>query len=106
MRRVQLTATATGRTPVVVTNIHSTDFNVGIYLSTTGATQATVQVTADDVFAPTFDASTATWFDTAILTTGDGSKQGTLTQPCTGISLNVTTYDSPITLYVVETGIL
>ena len=106
MRRVALTATATCLTNVVVPNIHSTDFTVGLYLLTTGSTRATVQITPDAVFADGFTASGATWINSAITTTGNGTQSGTLTQPCTGITMNVTTYDSPITLVVVESGII
>lgn len=106
MRPTQITVTGTGRGSVIVPNYLTADFQMGVYLLCTGSSQATVQITGDDTYASGFTASTANWFNTSITTTGDGSKSGEVTQPCRGVTVNVTSYDSDVTLIIVQAGLV
>lgn len=82
-------------------------FNVGIGVTVSAGATLTykVQHTFDDVFSPTFVASSATWFDHATLTGKTASSDGNYAYPITALRLNVTAYTSgSATITVVQAG--
>lgn len=104
MRPTSLTATATGATDPIIVDRFSGNFSAGIYLTSTGATQATLQITGDNILGTGFTATTANWISvTGIATTG-GNNYGHLTTPCIAVRANVTSYATPLTLTVIKDG--
>jgi hypothetical protein len=82
-------------------------FNVGIgvTLSAGASLTYTVEHTFDDVFSPTFDASTATWFANSSLSAKTTSLDGNYAFPVMAIRLRVTTYTSgTATMTVIQAG--
>jgi len=106
-RPVRVTLGAVAVSNPIPLDHYSVPFNVGIGvdISAGGSLTYTVQHTFDDVFAKTFDASTATWFTTSGLgaQTTDGS--GNYSAPVTACRLNVSVWASgTVTMTVIQAG--
>jgi hypothetical protein len=96
-RPTRQTATAAGALPpVILNNLAVSPFNVGVgvVLSAGASLTYTVEHTFDDVFAPTFNPATATWFPNSGLTAQTTSKDGNYTAPVAAVRLNVTAFTS------------
>lgn len=79
--------------------------SIGVVLSAGASLTYSVQHTFDDVFAPGFDSSTATWFNNSGLTTKNTSLDGNYSVPATAVRLNVTIYTSgTATMTVIQAG--
>lgn len=100
MQRTRITATATGASEAVVVDQYNGEFNIGLYLTTTGTAQGTVQVSGDlDIVG----VSAATWIDTAVSTTGD-NKVSAYTTPARAFRVNCTDATGGLTLTLVQSG--
>jgi hypothetical protein len=100
MKRVRVTATATGASDAIVVDQYNGEFNLGLYLTTTGSAAGTIQVSAD---LDMDGVSTPTWIDTSLSTTGDNKVLNT-TIPCRAVRMNVTDDTGGLTLTVVQSG--
>jgi hypothetical protein len=107
-RPVRVTVSgATGVSAPIPLNNYSTPFSVGIGcdISAGGSLTYTVEHTFDDVFAKTFNPSTATWFPNSGLTNKIADTDGNYTAPVTAVRLNVTVWTSgSVTMTVIQAG--
>ncbi len=108
MRPIRVTVgSATVSAPVPMDQ-YETPFNIGLGVALSAGANLTykVQHTFDDVFSPTFNAATATWYDHATLTAKTASSDGNYAYPVVAIRLNVTPYTSgSAVLTVLQAGI-
>ncbi len=104
--RSVLTASDAAPSQVYPTNTLITPFNIGLGGRVTGGTPTwQVQHTFDDVFSPTFDPGTATWYTHSSLTGQTGAADGNYAFPVTGIRVRVTAGTGTVALTVVPAGI-
>ncbi len=68
-------------------DLYRTPFNIGFGVVKTGTVNFTVQHTFDDVFSPTFDPATATWFPHASVAAATANADGNYAYPCRGIRI-------------------
>jgi hypothetical protein len=102
------TLSAAGATSPIPLNLHISPFNVGFAVDlSAGATLTyTVEHTFDDVFDPSFDAGTATWFPNSVVAGETADADGNYAFPITAIRLNVTAYTGgTATFTVIQAGI-
>jgi len=86
-------------------NLNTSPFNVGIGCNiTSGSPTYTVQHTFDDVFAPTFDPATATWYDHPTLNAAIADADGNYAFPVTAIKV-VVTGTGVVQMTVIQAGI-
>lgn len=86
---------------------YQSPFNVGVGVSlSAGATLTyTVEHTFDDVFASTFDPSTATWFPNTGLSAKTTSLDGNYAFPVVAVRLRVSSWTSGVaTMTLVQAG--
>ena len=105
-RPVRVTLGAVAVSAPIPLNNYSTPFNVGIGcdISAGGSLTYAVEHTFDDVFASTFNPSTATWFATAGLS-GTTDLNGNLAFPVTAVRINVSAWTSgTVTMTVIQAG--
>jgi hypothetical protein len=105
MRRIVLSKTGAGGSQVSPMNLNTSPFNIGFAVIVTGTANYTVQHTFDDVFSPTFDASTATWFDHPTIATLAANADGNYAFPVAGIRLFVNSGGGTATLVLLQAGI-
>lgn len=106
-RPVRVTVSSVAASAPIPLNNYSTPFSVGIGVdvSAGGSLTYTVEHTFDDVFAATFDPSTATWFANSGMTSQTGDKDGNYSAPVTAVRLNVTVRASgSATMTVIQAG--
>lgn len=107
MRPIRVTvASQTASAPVPLDHYQG-PFNVGIavVLSPGASLTYSVEHTFDDVFAPGFNASTATWFPNSGLSSKTTTLDGNYAFPIMALRLNVTTYSSgTATMTVIQAG--
>lgn len=107
MRPIRVTVGAQDVSRVVPLDTYQDPFNVsiGVALSAAASLTYSVQHTFDDVQAPDFDPTTATWFTNSGLSAKTTSLDGNYAFPVTAIRLNVTTYSSgTATMTVIQAG--
>lgn len=105
-RPIRVTLGAVAVSNPIPLNNYSTPFNVGIGvdISAGGSLTYAVEHTFDDVFASTFNPSTATWFPTAGLG-GTTDLNGNIAFPVTACRLNVSARTSgTVTMTVIQAG--
>jgi len=106
-RPVRVTVSSQSSSAVIPLSVNADPFNVGIGCSiSSGASLTyTVQHTFDDVYSPTFSASTANWFSNATVVAQTTSKDGNYAFPVTAVRLTVTAYTSgSVTMTVIQAG--
>ena len=107
MRPIRVTVGAQAVSSVVPLDTYQNPFNVsiGVALSAGASLTYSVQHTFDDVQAPGFDPSTATWFTNSGLSAKTTSLDGNYTLPVTALRLNVTSYSGgTATMTVIQAG--
>lgn len=107
MRRITVTVGSQDVSQPIPMDQRNDPFNVGIgvVLSAGANLTYTVQHTFDDVFSPSFNAATATWFPNSSLAAKSASSDGNYAFPVTAIRLNVTAYTSgTATMTVIQAG--
>lgn len=105
MRKVVLSTNGVSSSSVYPVNVNATPFNIGLGLVVTGTVNCTVQHTFDDVFAPTFNPGTATWFSHATITGAASNVDGNYAFPVTGIRLLQNSGSGSAVLNVIQAGI-
>jgi hypothetical protein len=108
MRPIRITVGSATTSAVIPLDQYISPFNIGIGVSLSVGASLTykVQHTLDDVFSPTFNASTAVWYDHATLTGKTASADGNYASPVTAIRLNVTPWTSgTATINVLQAGL-
>jgi hypothetical protein len=86
-------------------NLNTSPFNIGFAAVVTGTANYTVQHTFDDVFSPTFNPSTATWFDHPTVAALGASADGNYAFPVTAIRLLVNSGGGTVRLTLLQAGI-
>lgn len=107
MRPIQVTVGSATASNVIPLDQYISPFNIGlgVTLSAGAVLTYTVQHTFDDVWSPSFDPGTATWFSHATMVNKQTSFDGNYAYPVTGIRLNVTSWTSgTATLTAVQAG--
>lgn len=105
MRPVSITVSSATTSGVIVPDYRAQNFQVTVSVIVAGTNTSKVQYTTDDVFATTFDPTTANWFDVATLNLLTASAIGYINFPVTGIRLNVTAYtNGSATIKVIESA--
>ncbi len=104
-----LPLSAVAVSPVVVPDYRANNpqINVSVVLSVGASLTYTVQITTDDVFAPTYNPATGNWFPApvAALVAATTSQDANINTPITGIRLNVGVYASgTATMKVISSG--
>ncbi len=88
MRPVTVQVVGADESAPIPLDLRLTPFQVSLQISVvSGAIDATVQYTQDDVFASDFDPATATWFNHADLVNETAAANGTLISPVTAVRL-------------------
>lgn len=105
MTPITISKTGTGRSAVVVPDSFQNPFNVGIQLVVTGTVEFNVEVTMDDPMATGFVAASADWSIPSGFSAISAGAISSLTVPCHGISLNVTSGDGTVTANIVQAGV-
>lgn len=105
MRRIELSKTGAGASAVSPMNLNTSPFNVGFAVIVSGTVNYTVQHTFDDVYSPTFNASTATWFAHPTIASLAANADGNYAFPVTGIRLLVNSGGGTATLVLLQAGI-
>jgi hypothetical protein len=107
MRPVRVTVGSQTVSAPIPLDIYPDPFNVGLGAALSAGASLTykVQHTFDDVYAASFNPSTATWYDHASLVSKTTSSDGNYAYPVTAIRLNVTAYTSgTVTLTAIQSG--
>lgn len=107
MRPIRVTVGSQAASSVIPLDMYKDPFNVsiGVSLSAGASLTYSVQHTFDDVNAPGFDPTTATWFTNSGLSAKTTSLDGNYAFPVTAVRLNVTTYVSgTATMTVIQAG--
>jgi hypothetical protein len=105
MRRIVLTQTGAGASAVSPMNLNTSPFNVGFGVIVSGTVNFTVQHTFDDVFSPSFNAGTATWFPHPTIAGQVANADGNYAFPVTAIRLLVNSGGGTATLVLLQAGI-
>jgi hypothetical protein len=101
MRPTRITQTGAGSTAPIVLN---KQIKASVACIVDGTVDYTVQVTFDDVFAPDFDAATATWFphpDTALVGAST-NQRGVIDFPIIAVRATVNSGAGSVDLVVVQ----
>ncbi len=101
---VAVTGTGTGASSLVVIDQYLGPANIGLGVIVTGAGTYTVQHTFDDVFATTFDPSTATYFSHATLNGVGTNADGNYAFPPRGIRVFKTAGTGTVSMTLVQSG--
>ncbi len=107
MRPIRVTVGSQAASRAIPLDTYQDPFNVsiGVVLSSGATLTYSVEHTFDDVFSPSFDASTATWFTNSGLGNKTASLDGNYAFPVTAVRLNVTAYtDGDATITVIQAG--
>lgn len=104
MRPVSYSVTGVGTSNVNATDHYVSPFNVALSVIVTGTITYTVQYTFDNVFAKTFNPSTATWTDHPSLTSQTTTKDSNIAYPVQGIRLKTTAGTGTATLTMIQAG--
>lgn len=108
MRPIRVVIGSATSSAVIPLDQYISPFNVGLaaVLSAGASLTYTVEHTLDDVFAPTFNAATATWFPHATLAAKTASSDGNYAYPVSAIRIRVSIFASgTVTLNVMQAGI-
>jgi len=90
---------------VIPVQLGSAPTNIGIAVIVTGTVTYSVQHTFDDVFSPTFDPSTAIWFDHPTLVAQTTNKDGNYSAPPRGIRVNATAGTGSVRMVLTQSGV-
>ena len=96
---------SSGASTVYVVDTFKNPVNIGLgCVITAGSPTYTVEHTFDDVYAPTFDPATATWFANSGLTSKSANDNGNYAYPINGIRVRVVSGSGTVKLYVLQAG--
>lgn len=107
-RPVRVTLSDISVSPPIPLNHYADPFNVslGVKISSGAGLTYSVTYTFDDVYAPNFNPSTATWYaDITAVVSQTANKTGNLTYPVTAVRLEISAWTSgSATLTVIQAG--
>jgi hypothetical protein len=107
MRAVSVTVSSVAASQPIPMGIHVTPFNVGFGVVVTGTVTYNVEHTFDDIYSPTFNASTANWFQHSTVTAQSTNKDSNYAFPVRAIRLNVTANTAgTATLTLIQAGLV
>ena len=106
MRRIVLTAATSTDSAVSPMNLNTSPFNVGFGITVTGTINYTVQHTFDDVFSPSFDPTTAVWFDHPTIASQATNQDGNYAFPVVAIRLKNNSGGGTAVMTIVQAGIV
>ena len=105
MKAMLLSTNTTSTSNVAAINSNVTPINISILVKVTGTVAYNVEYCYDDIFAPGFVQSGATWFNHATLTAGQTTtKDCQITYPVTGIRINQTSGTGSTAAIVLQAG--
>jgi len=107
MRRQEVTITSVADSLPIPVDYRAQVFQIGFacVVSSGASLTYTVQHTFDDVFSPTFNPATATWFNHSAVVGETASKDGNYAFPFTAIRLSVSAHTSgSVTLMVIQSA--
>ena len=105
MRPIFLTSTGISASSVAPMNVNTSPFNVGFGVVVSGSVTYTVQHTFDDVWSPTFNASTTNWFNHPTVAAQTAAADGNYAFPVTAIRLKTTAGSGTATMTLIQAGI-
>jgi hypothetical protein len=102
-----LVATQAAESPLYAPNLHVTPFNIGLgAIVVSGSPTYTVEHTFDDIYSPTFNPATATWFPHASMASVVAvNRDGNYAFPIQGLRIRVTAGSGSVRLVVLQAGI-
>lgn len=106
MRRIVISATGATNSDVSPMNLNTSPFNIGFGVTVTGTINYTVQHTFDDVFSPSFDPTTAVWFDHPTIFSQSTNQDGNYAFPVSGIRIIGNSGGGTATLTLIQAGIV
>jgi len=104
---VRVTVSSATSSAVIPLSLNADPFSVGIGcdVSAGASLTYTVQHTFDDVFSPTFNPATATWFSNSVIVSQTADRDGNYAFPVTAVRLTVTAWTSgSVTMTVIQAG--
>ncbi|UOF80361.1 hypothetical protein [Caudoviricetes sp.] len=102
MTPITISQTGTGRSAIVVPDSFQKPFNVGIQLSLSGTATFSVEVTMDDAMNTP---ASAVWSAVTGLSALTAGTVASMTIPCHGLSINVTSGTGTVTAKIVQAGV-
>jgi hypothetical protein len=107
MRPTKVTVTNVGVSNPIPMDQYLTPFNVGLgAVIVSGTPTYSVQHTFDNVFDPSYNPSTGTWFNQPDMTAQTTSVDGNYAFPVSAIRLNVTAGTGVVALTVLQAGVM
>lgn len=104
MRPVSVSVTGVADSAVIPIDQYLDPTNIGMGVIVGAGCTVTVQHTFDDVFSPTFNPATATWFNHPTLAALVANADGNYAYPPRGIRLHQTAGANTSTLKLVQAG--
>jgi len=106
MRTVRLTTSGVSVSAVCPIDQYLDPTNIALAVIVTGGVTYTVQHTFDDVFSPTFNPATATWFPHPVLAALAVNADGNYAFPPKAIRLNQTAGAGSAVLVINQAGVV
>lgn len=103
MRPISVTVSGIGVSAPIPMDYNAAQFEVGIGCEISATATYTVEHTFEDVYAPTFNPATATWWPNTGLTAKTANSDGNYAFPVTAIRLNVAASTGTVTMIVIQT---
>ena len=102
MRPISVTVTGAGVSVPIPMDYGANQFSVGIGVKISATATYTVEHTFEDVYSPTFNPATATWWPNTGLTAKTANADGNYAFPVTAIRLNVASSTGTATMIVIQ----
>ena len=105
MPSIVLTQTGAGASTFAIPDWFQNPFNIGLQAVISGTVSSySIQYTLDDTTADGYNPATGNWTAVPSMTGLSATTWGTLTVPCRGICINVTTGPGSVTLNIQQAG--
>ena len=102
MRPISVTVTGVNNSAPIPMDYTLPNFSVGIGCVISGTVTYTVEHTFDDIWSPTFNAATATWFPNTGLTAKSANTDGNYAFPVRAIRLRISAGTGSVTMHVIQ----
>lgn len=103
MRPISVTVSGAGVSSPIPMDYTANQFSVGVGCKISATATYTVEHTFDDVYATTFNPSTATWWPNSGLTAKTANADGNYAFPVRAVRLNVASSTGTVTMTVIQT---
>jgi len=104
MRPVTVTVSGVGVSVPIPVDFLNAQFAIGVGVKITATATYTVEHTFDDVFSPTFNPATATWWPNSGLTAKTANADGNYAFPVQAVRLNVASSTGDVTMTIIQTN--